>query len=307
MMRAIDRLEKDSILFYQGGGKRVKLSSDDQGLREFYDAKDPYMVMNALLMPGISNERARLVGEKKRFDPVMLDHMEELIEVYCRLYCAMCKYTAYYERESRHYTYRCDRMNTLEFLKHGQMPSFMSTAVENDGNPYFHDKEGILLLEVDAPGDIEHVDVNAVLEDESEYPNENEILYAPFALLERESMEMTEEEKAYRDRNGEAPKAKYLLHLKLSLIVPQKPERNCEKLKKLYGYITDASALSSAKEVWMALMSGKTPAGETAECYTEWKEKLQLYLRLRFAEIKWKNSADKHSLDELLRQEKTAL
>ena len=163
MMNEISRAEKDSIMYYQGGGADVKLSSAEQELREFYDAKDSYMVINALLMPGVSNEKARLVDEKRKFDPVMLEHMDELLEVYCRLYSAMCKYSCYYERESRRYTYRSDRMNTLEFLKHGQMYSFMSTQVENAVDPYFHDKAGILLLEIDASGDIEHVDVNAVL------------------------------------------------------------------------------------------------------------------------------------------------
>lgn len=102
-----------------GGRKNVRLSAENQHLRGFYDAADSYMVMNALLMPGISNERARLKNEKKKFAFVMIEHMDELIKVYCNLYSAMCKFTAFYEYKPGNYTYRIDRMNTLEFFKTG--------------------------------------------------------------------------------------------------------------------------------------------------------------------------------------------
>ena len=61
-------------------------------------------------------------------------------------------------------------------------------------NTDFHNKSGILLLEIEAQGDVEYIDMNAVLEKESKYPHEQEILFAPFALLDKEPLEMTEEE-----------------------------------------------------------------------------------------------------------------
>lgn len=287
MINEISRAEKDSIMYYQGGGTDVKLPAAGQNLREFYDAKNSYMVMNALLMPGAGNEKVRLMDEKKKFDPVMLEHMDELLEVYCRLYSAMCKYTRYYERESRRYTYRSDRMNTLEFLKHGQMYSFMSTQVENAVDPYFRDKAGILLLEIEASGDIEHVDVNAVLGEESKYPGEQEILYAPFLLLDKVPLDMTDQEKAYRDMNGEAPKGKYLLRLKLSSVAAQCIDANSAVLDELYGKITDIPSLSNAKRIWESFMREEEPEPEALDQYEEWKGKLQIYLRMRFAGIKW--------------------
>ena len=163
-MNEINQLEKDSLLYYQGGGRNIELSPEQQNLRAFYDVGNSYLVINALLMPGISNEKARLAEEGKQVSLAVFECMEELLKVYCRLYSAMCKYTYCYEHGAMYHTYRDDRMNTLEFLNHGQMYSFMSTNKYSSGNTDFHDKNGILLLEVEASGDVEHIDVNAVLQ-----------------------------------------------------------------------------------------------------------------------------------------------
>ena len=56
----ISRMEKNSLMYYQGGGENIKLSSADQYLRKFYSIDNSYIVLNALLMPGVSNERVRL-------------------------------------------------------------------------------------------------------------------------------------------------------------------------------------------------------------------------------------------------------
>ena len=108
-MKEITRLEKDSLMYYQGGGADITLSIEKQNLREFYVVDNSYIVLNALLMPGISNERARLKEEGKRVDLVMFEHIEELIAVYCRLYSAICKYTCFYEHKKSYHTYRDDR------------------------------------------------------------------------------------------------------------------------------------------------------------------------------------------------------
>lgn len=286
IMHEINRLEKDSILYYQGGGRYVALSFEKQYLREFYNVYDSYIVINSLLMPGISNEQARLCEEKRQVALVIFDHMDELIEIYCRLYSAMCKYTFGCKHAESYYTYRDDRMNTLEFLEHGQMYSFMSTKKNNVKNVDFHDKDGILLLEVEAPGNIEHVDVNAVLREESIYPHEQEILFAPFALLDKAPLEMTEEEKSYQDMHGKPPRAKYLLHLRSSSVKPRQMDA-MEELKELYVDIVNTNALNMIKQIWKTFMSGEESEEDAIQCYVEWKEKLQSYLRLRFAGIKY--------------------
>ena len=286
-MNEINRLEKDSVLYYQGGGKNITLSSEKQNLREFYNVNNSYIVINAMLMPGISNERARLQAEERKVDLVIFNHMDELIEVYCRLYSAMCKYTFSHIHEESYHTYRDDRMNTLEFLEHGQMYSFMSTKKRNVPNTDFHDKDGILLLEVEAPGDMEHVDVNAVLGEESIYPHEEEILFAPFALLDKEPLELTEVEKCYKDRHENPPSAKYLLHLRLSSVMPSRTDKNAGELKELYARVMDSDCLNTVRQIWESFMNGKEPETDAAQRYVEWKEKLQIYLKLRFAGIKY--------------------
>lgn len=285
-MNEINRWEKDSILYYQGGGEDIVLCSENENLKEFYNVDNSYLVINALLMPGIGNENARLKEEGKKVSITMFKHMDELIKVYCRLYSAICKYTYFYKHEDRYYTYRTDRMNTLEFLEHGQMYSFMSTKKCKDKNTDFHDKDGILLLEVDAWENIEHIDVNAVLGEQSKYPFEQEILFAPFVLLDKELLEMTEEEKLYRDIHGNPPKAKYLLHLRLSSIVSCKADID-KKLEKLYKEIMDPDFINIVQQVWEMLMSGKKPEADAVQCYIRWKEKLQIYLRMCFGRIKY--------------------
>lgn len=302
-MNEINRLEKDSLLYYQGGGKNVILSAEDRDLREFYDVDNSYIVINALLMPGLSNERARLKEERRHIDPVIFEHLDELIEVYCRLYSAMCKYTFGYSHEEAYYTYRDDRMNTLTFLEQGQAYSFMSTKKGHDSSADFHDKDGILLLEVEAPGDIEHVDMNAVLGKESVYQQEQEILFAPFALLDKEMVEITEEEKAYRDIHGKPPQAKYLLHLRISSIVSQKTDKNSEELRELFAQIMDEKSLNTVKTVWNAFMGGNEPEEEITWGYGQWKEKLRSYLRLRFAGIKYEMTDIQRYTGENLKSE----
>lgn len=297
-MIEINRLEKDSILYYQWGGEKITLSNERQDLREFYDINNSYIVFNALLMPGISNERTRLLEEGKQITLIIFEYMEEVIEVYCRLYSAMCKYTCYYEHEKQYHTYRDDRMNTLEFLKYGQMLSFMSTRKNNDKNTDFHGKNGLLLLEVEAQGDMEHVDVNAVLQGESIYPHENEILFAPFVLLDKEPLEMTEEEKSYKDINGEPPKAKYLLHLRSSSITPCNDDINKKELEKLYAQIMDSDSVKTIGKVWEIFMAGNEPEETIVKKYVDWKEKFQRYLRLRFAGIKYNVMCKNQNADE---------
>lgn len=286
-MNEINKFEKDSILYYQGGGDGIVLDTENQDLREFYNVHNSYLVINALLMPGISNEKARLKEERKSVKLNIFKHMDELLKVYCGIYSAMCKYTYLSKHENKYYTYRADRMNTLEFLKDGKMYSFMSTDKYSNKNKDFHDKDRILLLEVDAPGNIEHIDVNAVLGEKSKYPHEHEILFAPFVCLDKEPLEMTKDEKIYEDMHGNPPEAKYLLHLKKSSIDPCKMNRD-EELKKLYQEITSLNSMNNVRQIWESLMMEEIELKEGAvNCYMEWKKKLQKYLKICFAGIKY--------------------
>lgn len=91
---------------------------------------------------------------------------------------------------------------------------FFSTSLSQKANPYFHEKKGSLLLEVEASGKIPHLDMNAVLGTKSIFKTESEILFPPFLGLELGPMELNEREKSYRDMDGDSPKAKYKIYLR---------------------------------------------------------------------------------------------
>lgn len=286
-MNEITQQEKNSILYYQGGCDKVILTEAEEKFREFYNIPDAYQMLNVLLMPGINNEIARLKNEEQKFSPNILENMDELMNVYCRLYSVACKYTYYHETEDTLYTYRIDRMNTLKFLNHGLTFSFMSTSLVGGEKPGIQDKDGMLLLEVDVPSNIEHINVNDILGEKSKYPEEKEILIAPFILLDKEQLSLTKRELKFKDMHNKPPRAKYRLNLLDSAIVPRDIPKDSNKLIQLLGQIKDEDSLKNAKEVWETLMEGKKVDDSAREAYIFWKKKLQRYLKMRFSAIKW--------------------
>lgn len=303
VMPEFTKQEKNALLYYQGGINEIHLDASEAHLKDFYAYEKAYQIMNALLMPGMENEIARMVNEGREFELSILDHIDELLRVYFRIYSAACKYTFYYEKRNWNHTYRVDRMNTLGFLKHGQMYSFMSTSGNTNGSRDFaKEKADVLLLEVDAPANVEHVDINEVLGEASVYPEEEEILYVPFVFLDKEEVQMTASEQAYLDKNGNPPEAKFLLRLRLSSVSPEEIDSNSVEMNLLYAKIIDQSELDNAKAVWMCLMDGTQWGMDQQIRYEAWKEKIQIYLRLRFSEIKWEIGMPDRRL-QMLKQE----
>lgn len=285
-MEQITRQERNSILFYQGAVEYISLNSSEYCLKNFYQAPNAYEGMNTLLFPGISNEESRIREEKREIPSVLLDNVPELLKVYCNLYTAMCKYTYCRAQKGSLYTYRSDRINTLMFLQQGKTVSFLSTSLENTGNSDFHKKSGILLLEIEAPDSVVHLDVNEVLGRESAYPDEREILFPPFLQLDLESLDLTEAEKQYRDMNNEMPKAKYKMVIRDNDSEAQGSACVCVDLRKLYGEILEQESIDMAKKVWEDLSKGETLQEDAVKQYQKWKKKIQLYLERRFFQIK---------------------
>lgn len=284
----ITQEEKNCILFYQGAADRIQLGSIDKHLRVFYNISNAYEVINTLLFPGISNEKVRIGEEDRHLSPVLLDYMSELIKVYCGLYSAMCKYSLFYKRKEHLYTYRCDRIVSLDFLKIGRTVSFTSTSRNRKGTEEFQKKKGILLLEFDLlqEEDIEYIDVNAVLGEDSKYPHEEEILFSPFLYFDRERLELTEEEKEYKDKDGNMPCDKYKILLRGTAIGSSSEQGDSQELEKLYCKIMNASEVENAKRIWESLESHKEPDSNSVESYEKWKENIQTYLKKRFSQIK---------------------
>lgn len=284
-MERITKEEKNSILFYQNSINSILLDGMDKQSKELYQIPAAYEVINALLFPGITNEKVRIQDEERCLNPKILEYMPELMKVYCNLYSTICKYTLFYEKRERLYTYRCDRMASLEFLDMGKTVSFTSTSLHADGTWEFQKKKDILLLEFDSPTRVEHVDVRDVLGEDSEYPGENEILFPPFLNLKMKAVDFTENEKKYRDKFGERPKAKFRVSLK------EDARHSCElvnhlEMEGLYQKIINSSDVRNAQEIWKNLSQGK----EIEECslkkYSNWKDNIQIYLQKSFSHIK---------------------
>lgn len=287
-MISITQQEKNSILFYQNAVGEIVLTEHEMHLKSFYSTENAYEGINTLLFPGIENETARVIHEKRRLPVALLDNINALLDVYCNLYSVMCKYTKANSHDVL-YTYRVDRMNSLQFLEKGQTCSFLSTSRNSVYNEDFSKKDGTLLLEVEASASIEHIDVNAVLGEDSKYPNEQEILFAPFLYLRLEPMELTEGEQGLLDKNHEPPKKKAKITFLVSEAESVRNRGNVyeqEHFIRTKEAVLDQEAAANGKYVWRKLLHGEMPEEEAVSKYCEWKEQIHQYLIHCFADIK---------------------
>lgn len=284
----ITRWEKNSLLFYKNATENISFTDKEEYLREFYSIENAYEAINTLLFPGVENEKVRVLSEKRVLPTALLDNMSELLNVYCRIYSIMCKYTRN-ESKKKLYTYRVDRMNTLDYLEQGKTCSFLSTSRNHEISTYYHKKAGLLLLEVEALGTIEHVDVNAVLGEDFKYPEEEEVLFAPFLYLSKIPIVMTEEERTFVDINDEPPKGKYRLKLLVSATEEQRGQMektDIDVFANLKEKILLDDEIENAKKVWNNLADGNMAEQKCVEQYIEWKETLHKYLIQEFSQIK---------------------
>lgn len=247
----INKKEFQSLLFYQGASDHIELDPSESVLEDFYSIDNGYETINMLLFPGIENEKARLQIEKRdKISDKILNHMDELLEIYNRLYSAMCKYTYHTQKNDKLLTYRDDRKHTYLCMQDG---------------------------------------MNDVLGDQSMYPDENEVLYPPFLYLDTELLLLTSEEEQLRDIHGNPPYGKVHVMLKGSTIVVQDlTEEEKEELEKCRDKLIAPKEIANIKIVWNAIRNeeeSKYPK-EIAQ-YCRWKERLRLYLRERYVQIKY--------------------
>ncbi|MBO5474580.1 MAG: hypothetical protein J6A08_12480 [Lachnospiraceae bacterium] len=281
------KAELNSVLFYQGAVEYIELNITEADLVEFYRVTNAYEVINMLLFPGVTNEESRIGVEQRSIPFVLLDNVPELLSVYCNLYSAMCKYAYCHTWEENAITYRYDRMNTLDFLRNGKTCSFLSTSLEQKGatDEEFKKKNGILILEVEASKGVVYLNVNEISGEKSKYPEEKEILFPPFLQIDMEEVELTNEEKQYRDINDESPKAKYKIVIKNNCMEKDEDIDKRVDQQKLYGEILEEESVEAAKEVWEKLRNHEMLQEDVVKKYQEWKEKIQLYLDIRFRQI----------------------
>lgn len=283
----INQKEFTSLLFYQGADIRDE-DFNDESLKQFYSVRNAYEGLNMLLFEGVENETVRLVSEERQVNTVLLDYIEELLDTYANLYSAMCKYTCCAVPCTYINSYRYDRQQSLSALLGDRTSSFFSTSAEKKTNDYFKRKAGLLIFEVSAQSDTIHLDVNEVLGPRSRYPEENEILYPPFSGVELEKTRMTEEELTYRDCNGNPPQGKYRVKMSNKVenlfFVRETSRRNIIKTQ-LLSKIKDQKLLQTAKRVWQTYNGGNEPEASDINTYIYWKQCLQKYIKIMYAEI----------------------
>lgn len=275
-----------SLLFYQGAD--LEKEGFPFNRKDFYQIKNGYEAINMLLFPGIENEDARLLVEKRSVNTVLLDEIDELLNVYCHLYSVMCKYTFSNRGKSMLHTYRFDRLQSLDVLREGKTPSFFSTSTEEKIDDYFKNKQGLLIFEVIASSDTLHLDLNYILGKKSAYSHEKEILFPPFAKVSLREMELTDEELTYKDKEGNPPIGKYCIYIdnndEMQNSITDKETTDVLK-ELLLETIKNAELLQNAKEVWESYNRRERPDEAHIEKYICWKKKLQVYIALQFREI----------------------
>ena len=141
-----------SLLYYQGAVENIVLKPNELYLKEFYKVDNAYEVINMLLFADIESEKIRLYTEKRDINSVILDYMPELLNVYCNLYSAICKYTYQNDNRGDVYTYRDDRNYTYIHMKeHMQNESFISSSLNPEKKENgIQNKEKLTFFEFEA-------------------------------------------------------------------------------------------------------------------------------------------------------------
>lgn len=277
-----------SLLYFQGAVENIVLGKNEEHLKKFYSIDNAYEAINMLLFDDIGCEQTRLWDEKRNIDEGILDNMSELLDVYCDLYSAICKYT-YLTEKGTVYTYRDDRYYTCIHMNlRGFNESFLSSTLNDKKteNP-FQNKERLTFLEFQAQLGAEWLNMNEVLGEKSKYTEEREILFAPFQHVVLKSMNMTEKEKTILGNNNTSPHGKYLVLVKKSSVLPVAlTENGREEMQRLKKMILDYKLVENAKTVWKQIKKNQYDLYNIKQ-YLEWKKNLQLYLRKCYAVIKW--------------------
>lgn len=280
-----------SLLYYQNAVENIILESNEQHLKKFYSIKNAYEAINMLMFDDIGSEQVRLSAEGRWVDPDILNNMDELLDVYCNLYSAICKYT-YFSKKEAIYTYRDDRYYTyLHMNSHKFNESFLSATLneKKNKNP-FQEKDGLIFLEFQVNSDVECLNMNEVLGNMSKYPDEREMLFPPFLNVELKNMEMTPDEKKMRGIKDEVSCGKYLVVLRDSRIFPTALTTQIRtELARLRKIVLDSASIENAKVVWKQIRENCYNS-KNVECiryYREWKKNLQLYIRKCYSVIKW--------------------
>lgn len=272
----------DAVRLYEGDirvrdeeGNLVGRQSSDP----FYGDKNAYRTLNALLFPGISNEKSRIQREGKQLNLIFLEKIDETIDLYCRIFRLMCWEHETGDKEGVT-AKRVERLSSLELLKQGQALSFIS-ASKAGYDEEFAKKDGVILIEIHISSDVPYLDFEKTLVSEYKNIEEREVLLAPFVDIEVRETELTlKENRTIRDMNGNLPAGKYRIdamrlqdyQTRDKVLVPLEAVKN-DVSEKRYIPLEAVSAMNKGE--WDKDFSE----------YIKWKEELQRYLKYKLSDM----------------------
>lgn len=276
----LSRLRQLDALRFYGGDIRERCSDGQIGgisKDALYGDENAYRTLNALLFEGVKNEQERIWVEGHKLNSVFITRVEKTLQIYTDIFVLM--------KENRMNVETCvvgkriDRASSVSYYEKGFTHSFFSVS-KCDYNSEFAHKNGIVLIETHITPNVPSIDYEKIFTCK-DYKNleEKEILLPPFLNIElREEALCPTKTKKVKDLNKKPPLGKYQLR---TIAFPDYRK----------------SIFDSEEVLWEQIMEGKSSAacllekmneGDKEQDYKEyssWKEKVQLYLKVRFSQI----------------------
>lgn len=273
--------EIDAIRFYQGDIRkrdkdgRILENETNEG---FYGTPSAYRTINCLMYEGIENEEERIKEGNGKLVPNLFLEIEKIVEVYSNIYSAMCKNAFYSEGVKKKIVYRTERRVSVDELKKGYTISFTSTSKKDKPEGFLLKKSDLTLLNIVFSPKIPHLDFQKVLGREYLFEQQEEILLPPFLEIGLEELELTEEEKEYRDIYNRPPYAKYLVWVK-------GVRNSCPEAESTERLPLTEERNRKAVEILTKLVGEEALTDEEKEEYCSWKQDVRAVIWKEFRKI----------------------
>ena len=292
--------ERDAIRFYSGDIRKRDLDgqiSESEYSEGFEGIRSAYKTMNCLMFPGIDNEMERIREKKGRLSPLIILEAERTLQIFCDIYRAMYKFSASQMDKKLKKVYRTDRGVSIEELKKGITVSFTSTSLHNNPEAFLLHKSELTFLEILVPPSIPHLDFSGVLGEEYLFSDQKEILLPPFQEVTLAEMELSEQEKTYRDVDGNPPKAKFFVTVDDRCFAR---EESGNKIEKNLSHARNVEAAGILER----MIQGEELNQQEVETYCGWKKDFRGIVAREFQKIK-NEFEDKSYSDSFKRKQLT--
>lgn len=278
--------EIKAIRFYEGD---VRKQDGESGELEegFWGIPYVYKTMNCLLYDGLENEKERITEDIDKFRPEVFLEIEKIVDIFCDIFRAMYKSLEVFEKsESNRKTfltvYRTERAASVKEMKRLKRTlSFTSTSKESRPEQFFCHKRGLTLLEILLPPCIPCLDFEKVLGESYYYANQREILLPPFLKISLCEGKLTEEEKGYKDAEGNPPRGKYIVVIE-GIELQEKGGFWQEEIPELDELVKDKEVIVG---ILKKFVKEKELSGNEIKQYNLWKRKFKRIIMAKFEDI----------------------